>query len=138
MAERFDRTDDTIRIESMPERMAVVDHVGLRATSEAEYQLICATLRNLLGEGDETLADGHQRTFFRLTEGIGGPRIEVQLWDTPERRRPGVHIDMRSRDPMGLLDNLGEGAEDWGEGETPRGGIVISPNFMVMAREVKK
>lgn len=137
MAGKLERTEEIIAIESLRFSGPRVDHVGMRTVDEADYELTVATLTRLLGEGVSSPAEGHQRTFFNLTAGADGPRLEVQLWEMPERRKPGVHIDMQTDEPMNLLNLLGAGAEDWGVEETPRGGIAISPHFMVMARQRK-
>ncbi len=123
-----------VRKESEPIDKVVVDHVGFRVTSEEEYDAVRNALFALGLGSNESPAEGHRRTFFDL----GEVRFEVQLWDTPEMRRPGVHLDVRSSNPMGVLNRLGDNAQDWGEGEVPRGGILITPLFMVMARQTAK
>lgn len=119
----------------MPNNSSVeVDHIGFRTVSEKEYIAITSILATLGLTGIESQAPGHRRTFFGLTENEGGPRLEVQLWDMPEKRTPGVHVDVRSADPMATLRSISDQAEDWGEGEVPRGGVRMSDNFMIMAR----
>lgn len=112
-----------------------VNHIGMRVGSDSEYRTVLQALRKAGIQGEESQAPGHRRTFFNIGEGL---RFEVQLWDAtmPEMRTPKTHIDLESDDPMGTLNLIDSmKAKDWGEGEIPRGGIEVSPNFAIMARQ---
>jgi hypothetical protein len=116
----------------MPNNRVEVDHIGFRTVSEEDYKAVNGALNNVGLVGVEDDLPDHRRTFYDIG---GGKRFEVQFRpDMPERRMPGVHLDVRAEQPMATLSALGDNAEDWGEGEVPRGGIKITPYFMVMAR----
>ncbi|MFZ2152965.1 MAG: hypothetical protein WAV41_02805 [Microgenomates group bacterium] len=114
-----------------------VDHIGFRTASEVDYQAVITALGKVGLTGIESEVTGHRRTFFELGDST---RLEVQLWnaDMPESRTIGIHVDIQSADPMKALQQVDESAEDWGEGEVPRGGVRVTSSFSIMARPIIK
>lgn len=114
-----------------------LNHIGISCSSETEYQAVTSFLESLGLVGNIRPAPDHQRVFFAIPEGT---ELELQLWNTEEgiaARNFRAHFDVIASDPMNTLSQYGA-AQDWGEGEIPRGGVKIADHLMVMARPIVK
>lgn len=120
-------------VEQKPE--VRVNHVGIGAENERQFEAWLVALRALGLEASAEPAEGHQRAFFELGDGV---RLELQCWDKehPQLRRLRVHLDVESNKPIEALERVGK-VEDWGEGEVPRGMAVVDGQFVIMARQQK-
>ena len=115
-----------------PEKREIVppqlNHIGISCTSKEEYDAVVNVLTSLGLVSQERPAPDHQRIFFEIP---AKTELELQLWPEPGKFR--AHLDIIANDPISALNQFGH-ADDWGEGEVPRGGVKIADNLMVMAR----